>query len=285
MSVLIMRRPVWWLKRQPRRWGLIVASITVGVVVGVAILGPYITPHPPTAIGAAGTELLPPSLEHPFGTDHVGRDVLSRVLAGARPSLVVAVSVLALAVSFGTAMGLLAGLGTRAIDEVVMRVTDMFFAFPYMILAMAVVASLGPGEVSLILALAVIWWPSYTRHVRGQVLSIKSAPYVDASRVVGNSPAATARKHVLPQMFGELGVRISLDVGNVILIAAALGFLGLGARPPSPEWGATLFEARSYAMSAWWVAVFPGLAIVLTILAFSAYGDALSAVRARGRNR
>jgi peptide/nickel transport system permease protein len=260
--------------------GVLVTSIAVGVVVFVATFGPYITPYRPTAIGPAGSELLPPSMVHPFGTDQVGRDVFSRVLAGARPALIVAVAVLALAVSFGTALGLLAGLGTRVVDELVMRVTDMFFAFPYMILAMAVVASLGQGEISLILALAVIWWPSYARYVRGHVLAIRSAPFVDASRIVGNSAAATARKHVLPQMFSELGVRVSLDIGNVVLIASALGFLGLGARPPSPEWGAVLFEARSYALSAPWVAIFPGLAITVTILSFSLFGDAVSGHRA-----
>lgn len=267
------------LRRPPI--GVLVTSIAVGVVVFVAIFGPYITPYRPTAIGPSGSELLPPSLDHLFGTDQVGRDVFSRVLAGARPSLVVAVAVLVLAVSFGTALGLLAGLGNRVVDELVMRVTDMFFAFPYMILAMAVVASLGQGEVSLILALAVIWWPSYARYIRGHVLAIKTAPFVDASQIVGNSGLATARKHVLPQMFGELGVRVSLDIGNVVLIASALGFLGLGARPPSPEWGAVLFEARSYSLSAPWVAVFPGLAITLTILSFSLFGDAVSGTRVR----
>ena len=261
--------------------GVFVTSVAVGVVVFVAIFGPYITPYRPTAIGPSGSELLPPSLDHLFGTDQVGRDVFSRVLAGARPSLIVAVAVLALAVSSGTALGLLAGLGNRVVDELVMRVTDMFFAFPYMILAMAVVASLGQGEVSLILALAVIWWPSYARYIRGHVLAIKTAPFVDASRIVGNSSLATARKHVLPQMFSELGVRVSLDIGNVVLIASALGFLGLGARPPSPEWGAVLFEARSYSLSAPWVAIFPGLAITLTILSFSLFGDAISGTRAR----
>jgi peptide/nickel transport system permease protein len=272
---------------RPRRvpLGVAVTSVAVGVVVFIAVLGPYITPYRPTAIGPAGSELLPPSVEHLFGTDQVGRDVFSRVIAGARPSLVVAAAVLLLAVSFGTALGLLAGLSNRVVDELVMRVTDMFFAFPYMILAMAVVASLGQGEVSLIVALAVIWWPSYARYVRGHVLAIKTAPYVDASRIVGNSGLATARKHVLPQMFGELGVRVSLDIGNVVLIASALGFLGLGARPPSPEWGAVLFEARSYALSAPWVAIFPGLAITFTILSFSLFGDAISGSRVRRHGR
>jgi peptide/nickel transport system permease protein len=141
----------------------------------------------------------------------------------------------------------------------------------------------GPGELSLIAALGLIWWPSYARQIRGHVLSIKSAPFIDASRVVGNGRVGTATRHVLPQMFSELGVRVSLDIGNVILIASALGFLGLGARPPSPEWGAILFEARSYTLSGWWLALFPGLALTLSILIFSLFGDALSQLHAGPR--
>ncbi len=257
---------------------LLTGAAVAGILV-VAALGGVVSPYSPTEIGPSGSELLPPSPDHLFGTDQVGRDVFSRVLAGAQQSLIVAIAVLAIAVTVGTALGLLAGLGSRVVDEIVMRVTDVFFAFPYMILAMAVVASIGRGLTSMVVALAVVWWPSYARYIRGHVLSIKSAPWVDAARVVGNSPIGTARKHVLPQMFGELGIRISLDIGNVILISSALGFLGLGARPPSPEWGALLFEARSYALVAPWVAIFPGLAITGTILSFSLFGDAISSGR------
>jgi peptide/nickel transport system permease protein len=146
---------------------------------------------------------------------------------------------------------------------------------------MAVVASLGPGSTSLIIALAIIWWPSYARQVRGHVLAIRQSSFIDASRIVGNSTSKTAIRHVLPHMWGELGVRVSLDLGNVILIASALGFLGLGARPPSPEWGSLLFEARSYTLSAWWLSFFPGAALTLAILLFSLFGDSLSHRRPR----
>jgi peptide/nickel transport system permease protein len=257
--------------------------LAVGLLALVALLGPYIAPYNPTAIGSAADQLLPPSLDHPFGTDQVGRDVFSRVLAGARESLAVAVAVAAFAAAFGTTMGLLAGLGNRVADEVVMRVTDIFFAFPYLILAMAVVASLGPGSLSVIVALAAIWWPSYARQVRGHVLALKSSGFVDASRVVGNSGLRTAIRHVVPQMYSELAVRVSLDLGNVILIASALGFLGLGPRPPSPDWGSILFEARAYTVSAWWLSVFPGLALTLAVLLFSLLGDSLSQSRSRPR--
>lgn len=261
-----------------RSWppGTRLLGVAVAALVTVALIGPYITPYDPIAIGDASAALQGPSLEHLFGTDQVGRDLFSRVLAGARSSLGVAAAVVVLAASFGTALGLVAGLGNRVVDEIVMRTTDMFFAFPYLILAMAVVASLGPGSTSLVIALAIIWWPSYARQVRGHVLAIRSAPFIDASHIVGNSTLKTARRHVLPQMWAELGVRVSLDLGNVILIASALGFLGLGERPPSPEWGSILFEARAYTLSAWWLSVFPGLALTLAILLFSMFGDSLS---------
>jgi peptide/nickel transport system permease protein len=269
--------------RVVRSWppGTRALAAAVAALVLIALLGPLIAPYDPTAVGDLGGALSGPSLDHPFGTDQVGRDVFSRVLAGARASLGVAAAVVLLAASFGTAVGLLAGLGNRVMDEVVMRLTDMFFAFPYLILAMAVVASLGPGSTSLVIALAIIWWPSYARQVRGHVLAIKQSSFVDASLIVGNSRFRTATRHVLPHMWAELGVRVSLDLGNVILIASALGFLGLGARPPSPEWGSILFEARAYTLSAWWLSVFPGAALTLAILLFSLFGDALSHSRPR----
>lgn len=256
----------------PATWVLLVVVV---LFVIVAVIGPYIAPYNPIGIGSGNEQLRPPSWSHLFGTDEVGRDVFSRVLAGARDSLAVAAAVVALAVTVGTALGLLAGLGNRFVDEGLMRLTDMFFAFPYLILAMAVVASLGPGDVSLVLALAIVWWPSYARQVRGHVLALKSAPFVDASRVVGNRMSQTARKHILPQMYAELAVRVTLDLGNVILIASALGFLGLGPRPPSPDWGSILFEAKDYTLEAWWMSIFPGIALTLVVLLFSLLGDSM----------
>jgi peptide/nickel transport system permease protein len=255
--------------------GTQILTLLVVAFVVVALIGPYITPHNPIAVGDFTQQLQPPSWAHPFGTDQVGRDVFSRVLAGARASFAVSAAVVALAIVTGTILGLLAGLGNRFVDETLMRLTDMFFAFPYLILAMAVVASLGAGDVSLILALSIIWWPSYARQVRGHVLAIKTAPFVDASRIVGNSPARTAFRHILPQMYSELGVRITLDLGNVILIASALGCLGLGACPPSPEWGSILFEAKAYTLEAWWMSIFPGAALTFAVLLFSLFGDSL----------
>lgn len=252
----------------------ILFALTAALVV-VALIGPYIAPHDPIAIGDFNAQLQAPGWAHPFGTDQVGRDVFSRVLAGARASFGVAVAVVLIAVAVGTAVGLVAGLTTRFADESLMRITDMFFAFPYLILAMAVVASLGPGDKSLIIALGLIWWPSYARQIRGHVLALRSAPFVDASLIVGNSRIRTALRHILPQMYSELGVRMTLDLGNVILIASALGFLGLGARPPSPEWGSILFEAKAYTLQAWWMSIFPGLVLAISVLLFSLLGDSL----------
>jgi ABC-type dipeptide/oligopeptide/nickel transport system permease subunit len=258
------------------RTGGAILTTLVALIVLLALIGPYITPYDPIDVGPPSEQFLPPGGDHIFGTDQVGRDVFSRVLAGARPSLAVAAAVVTFAVIVGTSLGLLAGLGSRAVDEVVMRVTDAFFAFPYLILAMAVVASLGRGTLALIVALCLIWWPSYARQVRGHALAIRATPLIDGSMMAGNSRVRTAFRHVLPQMYPELLVRVTLDIGNVILIAAALGFLGLGVSPPTPDWGAILFEARTNVLSAWWLAVFPGLALTLSILAFSLYGDALS---------
>ncbi len=261
------------LLRGPGFWALVVA---VALIVLLALIGSAIAPHDPVLVGPPSEQFLPPSSEHLFGTDQVGRDLFSRVLAGARPSLGVAAIVVAFSVVFGTALGLLAGFGSRLVDEMVMRLCDVFFAFPYLILAMAVIASLGRGTGSLILALCLIWWPSYARQVRGHTLAIRATPMVDGSLMAGNGRVRTALRHVLPQMYPELMVRVTLDIGNVILIASALGFLGLGVRPPAPDWGAILFEARTNVLSAWWLAVFPGLALTLSILVFSLFGDALS---------
>jgi peptide/nickel transport system permease protein len=252
----------------------VLAALTAALLL-IALIGPYIAPDNPIAIGGLDATLKPPSWAHPFGTDQVGRDVFSRVLAGARASFAIAAAVVLIAVTVGTAVGLIAGLTSRVADESLMRLTDMFFAFPYLILAMAVVASLGPGDKSLIVALALIWWPSYARQIRGHVLALRSAPFVDASMIVGNSRTRTAFRHILPQMYSELAVRMTLDLGNVILIASALGFLGLGARPPSPDWGSILFEAKSYTLQAWWMSIFPGLVLALSVLLFSLFGDSL----------
>jgi len=258
-----------------RRLLLLLSLIGIGILLAVAILAPLISPYPPLKQFTSQGELEAPSASHWMGTDQVGRDLLSRVLYGSRLSLLISFAVLAISVALGLTVGAVAGLIGGLADEVMMRVTDIFFAFPHLILAMAIVATLGRSVNSLILALAVIWWPSYSRLIRGQVLAIRERPFVDAARVIGNGTVGLLAKHILPQTVPELAVRLTLDVGNVILVVSGLSFLGLGAQPPIPEWGAIIGEGRPYSLTAPWLMIFPGLAIVFTILCFSFLGDAL----------
>lgn len=270
--------------RLPRpRLLLIISGAGIIILLLSSIFAPYLAPYDPIVIGPA--ELQPPTAEHPFGTDQVGRDILSRVIFGSRLSLLISVGVISLTLIIGLPVGTLAAMTGGWIDEILMRLTDVFFAFPYLILAMAIIATLGVGAISLVLALGVVWWPSYARMVRSMVLSIKERPFVEAAYVVGNSKLGVVVRHILPHTAEELSVRISLDVGNVILIATGLSFLGLGAQPPVPEWGSMLGEARPYILSGWWLSFFPGIVIVLAVLSFSLFGDALQDLLRPEQNR
>ncbi|HZQ06781.1 MAG TPA: ABC transporter permease [Anaerolineae bacterium] len=252
---------------------LVISAAGIILLLATSIFAPLVAPYDPIQLGIH--ERQPPTAEHWFGTDQVGRDILSRVIYGSRLSLLISAGVITMAVVIGTIVGTVAGMAGGWVDEIMMRLTDVFFSFPYMILAMAIVLTLGASTVSLILALGVIWWPSYARMLRSQILSIKARPFIEAASVVGNNTFGVVTKHVLPQTIEELSVRISLDIGNVILIATGLSFLGLGTQPPTPEWGSMLGEARSYVLSGWWLSFFPGLAVVFTVLCFSIFGDAL----------
>ncbi|MCB0213906.1 MAG: ABC transporter permease [Anaerolineae bacterium] len=270
--------------RLPRpRLLLIISGAGIIILLLSSIFASYLAPYDPIVIGPA--ELQPPTPEHPFGTDQVGRDILSRVIFGSRLSLLISAGVISLTLMIGLPVGTLAAMTGGWIDEILMRLTDVFFAFPYLILAMAIIATLGVGAISLVLALGVVWWPSYARMVRGMVLSIKERPFVEAAYVVGNSKLGVVVRHILPHTAEELSVRISLDVGNVILIATGLSFLGLGAQPPVPEWGSMLGEARPYILSGWWLSFFPGIVIVLAVLCFSLFGDALQDLLRPEQNR
>jgi peptide/nickel transport system permease protein len=183
--------------------------------------------------------------------------------------------VVLLASSVGTVLGLVAGIGSRWVDEGIMRIADMFLAFPYLILAMAIVAALGPGLQNAMIAVAITWWPGYARLIRGQILSLKGLAYVDAARVAGAGTPRLLLRHLLPNTMSPLLVKMTSDVGFAILSTASLGFVGLGARPPSPEWGAMLASGRAYLIDHWWLATFPGLAIFLTVFGFGLLGDGL----------
>lgn len=258
-----------------RRWQLTVSLLGILLLVVLAVFAPLIAPYNPLEQFTSAKALQAPSLAHLMGTDEVGRDVFSRVVYGTRLSLLISILILSFGMIIGIGVGAAAALGGGVVDEILMRVTDVFFAVPLLILGMAVVATLGPSVKSLIIAMSLAWWPGYARLIRGQLLSIKERTFVESARAIGNSSIRVTLRHILPQTFPELLVRVTLDVGNVILIVSGLSFLGLGAQPPTPEWGAMIGDARTYALSAPWLMLFPGLAIVFTILMFSMLGDGL----------
>ena len=249
-------------------------AVIVALVLLLAVFGPFIAPQNPDQINLLAV-LQPPSVHHWFGTDNLGRDIFSRVIAGARISVEVAVIILSLSVVLGTALGIMAGLAGGLIDEIIMRVTDLFLAFPGFVLAAAIAATLGPSLQHTVLALAVVFWPWYTRLIRGQVLSLRERDFVLAARVARAGTMWIATRHVLRNVLAILIVQVSLDVGYAILATSALSFLGLGAQPPSPEWGALIADGRSYIQTAWWWTVFPGVVLALTVLGFNLLGDGL----------
>jgi peptide/nickel transport system permease protein len=255
-------------------WLNVLGAAIVLVVVVVAAFGSAIAPHDPNHIDLLNV-LKPPSAAYPFGTDNLGHDMLSRVLAGARISLVVAVIILSLSVTFGTLLGIVSGLVGGVVDELIQRVTDLFLAFPAFILAAAIAATLGPSLYHTVLALAVVFWPWYTRLARGQVLSLREREFVLASRVAGGGTRWIAIRHLLVNILPIIVVQVSLDVGYAMLATSALSFLGLGAQPPTPEWGALITDGRSFIQTAWWWPTFPGLALAVTVLGFNLLGDGL----------
>jgi peptide/nickel transport system permease protein len=256
---------------------LVAGGVLVLVLVAAALLAPLIAPAPADAGTATNpfAVLHPPSGAHPFGTDQVGRDVLSRVVYGARLSPVIALVVLAIACVIGIPLGIAAGYFGGWLDEAIMRVTDIFLAFPPLLLALALAAMLPASLVSVTIAIAVTWWPWYTRLIRGQAASVAGRPYVDACRALGIPRRRIILRHILPNAITPLIVQVSLDVGGVILTASALSFLGLGAQDPTPDWGLMVSEGQGYFTTAWWVVTFPGLAILLTAFAFNLLGDGL----------
>jgi len=218
---------------------------------------------------------LPPSVQHPFGTDEVGRDLFSRVIYGTRISLQIGTIVIGIGAGIGVPLGLIAGFFGGWIEQVIMRVTDIFLAVPGILLAIAIVSVLGPGITNAMIALSLVWWQGYVRLVYGKVKAIREESYVEAGRAIGLSPWRIMFRHILPNCLSPLLVKASMDMGMAILHAAGLGFIGIGAQPPLPEWGAIISEGRRYLSVAWWHATFPGLAIWLTVLGFNFLGDAL----------
>ena len=257
---------------------LLLAGGAVAVlIVVVAVFAPLLAPFPADAGSATHpfAVLRPPSSVHWFGTDQVGRDVASRVIYGARVSPVIAVFVLLIAGVIGIPLGVVAGYFGGWLDDVIMRVTDVFLAFPALLLALVLAAVLPPSLTTVTIAIAATWWPWYTRLIRGQAASVAGRPYVEACRALGISRRRIIFRHILPNSITPLIVQISLDVGGVILTASALSFLGLGAQDPTPDWGLMVAEGQAYFTTAWWLVTFPGLAILITAFGFNLLGDGL----------
>jgi peptide/nickel transport system permease protein len=266
--------PVSRTRRQLRRYGLAWAGS--GIVLAwllVALLAPWVAPYPPDAVDVAN-RLAPPSAAHWLGTDILGRDVLSRLIFGARVSLLAGFSVVLLGASIGTAVGILAAWLRGWGEEAIMRVTDLVLCFPPIILALALAAALGIGTTNTIVAMLVVWWPKFARLARSLALVQRSQEYVEAATVLGLPQMRILTRHVLPNTLGPIAVLCTLDLGIAILTFAGLSFLGLGVVPPTPEWGSMVAEGREL-VEQWWVATFPGLAILSVVVGFNFLGDGL----------
>ena len=258
-----------------RRNPLAAMGLTViGLLVVLAILAPLIAAYSPVEQDFSA-RLAPPSVHHFFGTDEFGRDIFSRVIYGTRITLVIVLVVVAIAGPLGLIVGCTAGYFGGLIDTVMMRITDIFLAFPRLVLALALVTALGPGIINAVLAIALTGWPPYARVARSEALVIRNTDYIKAARLSGCSHIRIVLGHILPICLTSTIVRVALDMSGIILIAAGLGFLGLGAQPPSPEWGAMVASGRQFAFQQWWVAAMPGLAIFVVSLGFNLLGDGL----------
>jgi peptide/nickel transport system permease protein len=271
-------RPLAQVAAGLRRNPLLATGAALSLLIILAgVLAPLLAPHPADAYVATHPTqtLLQPSGLHPFGTDQLGRDVLTRVLYGARISPVIAFFVLLFSCLVGIPLGIVAGYFGGLIDDVLMRITDVFLAFPALLLALAFAAVLTPSIGNTTLAIALTWWPWYTRLIRGQAASVAGRQYVEAARALGVPHRRILLRHILPNSITPLIVQVSLDVSAVILTASALSFLGLGAQDPTPDWGLMVSQGQSYFTTQWWLVTFPGAAILLTAVAFNLLGDGL----------
>jgi len=255
----------------------LISTIVIILFILIAIFALQVAPYPLQGLGKtnAAESLQPPSTEHWFGTDKLGRDVLSRVIVGARPALIIPILVVFFAVLIGAPMGALAGYKGGWLDEVIMRITDLFLAFPSLLLAMAIASALGRGLDKAALALIVSWWPWYTRIARGVAVGLRERYFVEAAQAVGVSDTVIILRHILPNTISPILVQATVDMGTVILAMGGLAFLGLGTQPPFPDWGLMVSDGRQYILNQWWIATFPGLAIFIIVLAFNLVGDTL----------
>lgn len=254
-----------------------IGLLLLAILLFGALIGPYVVPYDTVHVQIR-ERFRPPSAEHWFGTDEVGRDIFSRVVAGTRISLMAAAVVIGLAALIGIPVGLVAGYYGGWLDLVIMRITDMFLGFPALLLAIAVAAALGPGLLKGMIASAFVWWPGYARLARGQALVIKEQTFVEAARSAGAGNGRILFNHILRNTVNQFVIKITADIGYAIIFIAGLGFLGLGAQPPQPEWGTMIANGRDYVLDQWWYATFPGLAISISVICFNFLGDALQYV-------
>jgi peptide/nickel transport system permease protein len=251
-----------------------VGALIVAAFLLLTVIAPEIAPYDPydQDFGAA---LLAPSLDHLFGTDQYGRDELSRVLYGTRTALLSILVADGIALFIGTMLGLIAGFYGKWVDTAIMRLVDVLLAFPYLLLAMIIVAALGPSLIHSMIAIGIVATPVYARVIRGQVLAVRTTEFVLAARAIGGSAMRIMLRHVMPNSFTPILVMATLQAGTVVVETAGLSFLGMGAQPPSPDWGSVLAEGQGYFLTSWWIATFPGLAIFMVVLGFNLLGDAL----------
>ena len=249
----------------------------VFILIVTVLFAPFLAPYPDQGRGLSNlTERLrSPSIKHPLGTDNLGRDILSRIIFGARISLKAALVVIVIVLAIGVPLGLIAGFFGGKVDDIIMRFADMILAFPSLLLAIAIVASLGPSLINALIAVSLPWWPWYTRLMRSQVLSIKEMQFVESARAIGVSRWRIMFRHILPNCLSPIIVQATLDMGYIILAIAGLGFLGLGTQPPAADWGVMVSDGREFFMIQWWISTFSGAAIFLTVLAFNLVGDGI----------
>ncbi|SHI98985.1 ABC transporter permease [Wenxinia saemankumensis] len=256
--------------------------IVLGLVL-VAAFAPWIAPDTPYG-QSLSERLMPPSAEHWMGTDELGRDILSRVIWGARITLMIVVLVAVISAPLGLLVGAVAGYAGGWVDKVLMGITDIFLSMPKLILALAFVAALGPGIENAVIAIAITSWPAYARIARAETLTFAQAEFIQAVRLSGAGHMRIVTRHVIPLCLSSTIIRVTLDMAGIILTAAGLGFLGLGAQPPLPEWGAMISRGRTFILDQWWVATMPGFAIILVSLGFCLLGDGLrDALDPKGR--
>lgn len=249
----------------------------ISVLIILALFGPWIAPYPEQGRGRTNVpeRFDPPSEKYWLGADQLGRDVLSRIIIGSSIALRVPTIVVILAVAVGAPLGALAGYMGGWLDNLIMRLTDLFLAFPSLLLAVAIVAALGPSLNNAMLAIAISWWPWYTRLVRGVTLSLRERYFVEAARSIGVPNRTIILRHILPNCVTPILVQATIDFGTVILAEGSLAFIGLGTQPPAPDWGLMVSQGRSYILDQWWISTFPGLAIFISVLAFNLLGDTL----------